>query len=276
MQHLSSSLPSSSKRRALVPTMGALHHGHLKLVEEAKKHAEEVVVSIFVNPLQFGVNEDFARYPRPLADDKALLEKAGADILYTPAATTLYPPGFATLIRVQGLSEVLCGAHRPGHFDGVATVVAKLFAHTKPHVALFGEKDYQQLAIIKRFTADLDVGIDIIGVSTVRDADGLALSSRNRYLSTEQREQASKLPVVLKDCLARLAKKPPQHVPILEQAAATLRASGFSRVDYLECRHRDTLALPPTGVLFPLGEYRLFVAAHLGTTRLIDNIVSTL
>ena len=253
--------------------MGALHAGHLHLVAEAKRHCAEVVVSIFVNPLQFGANEDFGRYPRPIEEDKALLQQAGADILYTPAVETMYPAGFCSSVKVGGnLSEVLCGAHRPGHFDGVATVVTKLFQQVRPQLAFFGEKDFQQLAIIRRVTDDLDLGVTVQGVPTVRDTDGLALSSRNRYLSPQERQQAALLPETLRTCLHRLQQHPAQHRAITVEAAARLQASGFRAVDYLECRHQHTLQRPPAEGMFSLPEYRLFVAAYLGKTRLIDNL----
>ncbi len=251
---------------ALVPTMGALHAGHLHLVREAKKHAVRVVVSIFVNPTQFGPNEDFSRYPRPLERDLALLREVGADAAWLPDVATMYPDGFATNIHVSGVSEGLCGAVRPRHFDGVATVVAKLLLQVASDVALFGEKDYQQLCVIKRLVNDLNIDTNILGVPTVREADGLALSSRNQYLSESERKIAPTLHATLTQLALQL---PGGDVSALIDAAKKkILAAGFASIDYLELRAEDTLA--------PLAHYappaRLLVAARLGSTRLIDNI----
>lgn len=269
---------------ALVPTMGALHAGHLHLVREAKKHAARVVVSIFVNPTQFGPNEDFSRYPRPLSRDLELLSEVGADAAWLPDVATMYPNGFATSIHVSGVSEGLCGAVRPGHFDGVATVVAKLLLQVAPDVALFGEKDYQQLCVIKRLVNDLNINTNILGVPTVREADGLALSSRNQYLSESERKIAPKLHQILEDTGSQLVipakagilsdekdsrlRGNDETTKLLAQAKKKILAEGFASIDYLELRAEDTLA--------PLAHYappaRLLVAARLGSTRLIDNI----
>ena len=257
---------------ALVPTMGALHDGHLTLVREAKRLAPHVAVSIFVNPTQFGPNEDLAAYPRQLAEDARLLEAEGVDLLWAPSVDEVYPQGFATTVAVAGLSEGLCGASRPGHFDGVATVVAKLFNQVRPDFALFGEKDLQQLAVIRRMARDLDLVLPrperIIGVATVREADGLAMSSRNRYLSPEDRARAAALPRLMREAIDEIVAG--------GEVAATLRglkneliSAGFASVDYAEIA--DATNLEPLNNLD--GHYaRLFVAARIGGTRLIDNM----
>ena len=259
------------KTLALVPTMGALHQGHLTLVRRARDLADAVAVSIFVNPRQFGPGEDFDAYPRRLEDDAALLAAEGVDILWAPNPDVVYPQGFATTVSVGGLDEPLCGAARPGHFDGVATVVCKLFNQVQPDFALFGEKDWQQLAIIRRMARDLDLtrprADAIIGVPTVREADGLALSSRNQYLTAQERQQAVALPRAIEASIAHL-----RAGNGADAAMATLRAAlldgGFAKVDYAELRDAETLDLLDT-----LGERpaRVLVAAHLGRARLIDN-----
>lgn len=253
---------------ALVPTMGALHNGHLQLVTEAKKHADHVVVSIFVNPTQFGPNEDFNRYPRPLERDLVLLAEAGASAAWLPTVAEMYPDGFATSVHVAGVSDGLDGAFRPGHFDGVATVVSKLLLQVLPDVALFGEKDYQQLCVIKQLVVDLNIPVEIKGVPTVRESSGLALSSRNQYLSGEQRVIAAEIHAQLSAAAKALKQTPAEVTHILERAKQNLLAAGFTKIDYLELRAANGLQ--------PLQHYnapaRLLVAAWLGTTRLIDNI----
>ncbi len=250
---------------ALVPTMGALHAGHMALVEEAKRAAPRVIVSIFVNPLQFGPNEDLARYPRREQTDARMLTEAGVDVLWAPPVEVMYPDGFATNVSVSGISELLDGAHRPGHFDGVATVVAKLFAQTQADIALFGEKDFQQLAVIRRMVADLNLPIDIRGVPTQREDDGLALSSRNLYLSDKDRAAAVALPRAL-GVAARRIEQGDDAAAALDQARATLRAAGFA-IDYVELVDAETLGAPD-----PARAMRLLAAAKLGGTRLIDNV----
>ncbi len=256
---------------ALVPTMGALHDGHLALVREAKARADHVVVSIFVNPRQFGPKEDFGAYPRQMARDSELLEREGVALLWVPGRAEVYPEDYATNVSVAGVSEGLCGADRPGHFDGVATVVLKLFNQVRPDMAFFGEKDWQQLAVIRRMSRDLDLTqphIDAIhGVPIVRETDGLAMSSRNAYLSPEQRKAAAALPAAMRDAIAVTASGGP-----IDQALGNLRdnllVGGFDSVDYAELRDGASLAL----LAEPTHGARLFVAARIGGTRLIDNM----
>jgi len=252
---------------ALVPTMGALHAGHMALVDAARTKADRVVASIFVNPLQFGPTEDLDRYPRQEAADAKLLEQHGCDLLWMPTAAQLYPPGFATTVSVSGVSERWDGAARPGHFAGVATVVAKLFIAAGPDMAFFGEKDFQQLAVIRRMTADLGLGVTVYGVPTVRDADGLALSSRNAYLSPDERRRALSLPRSLEEAADAIRGGEPIGTA-LEEAKRKLGEAGFERIDYFALV--DAATLEPLDQ--PSGEMRLIAAATIGTTRLIDNI----
>lgn len=254
-------------RIALVPTMGALHAGHIALVEAAKLVADHVVASIFVNPRQFGPGEDLARYPRREAADARMLADAGCAILWAPDVVEMYPAGFATNISVAGVSDGLDGAARPGHFDGVATVVAKLFGQVRPDVAMFGEKDFQQLAVIRRMALDLDLGIQIVGVPTQREDDGLALSSRNVYLAPDDRARAVALPRALGVAARDITKGVVPEVAC-GAAATGLLAAGFDRVDYVALVDSETLA--PAADLD--GPRRLLAAAHIGGTRLIDNI----
>jgi pantoate--beta-alanine ligase len=257
---------------ALVPTMGALHDGHLALVRAAKQRADHVAVSIFVNPRQFGANEDLGKYPRQLAQDAALLEGEGVSLLWAPPAEVMYPASYATAVAVSGVSEGLCGAARPGHFDGVATVVCKLFNQVQPDIALFGEKDWQQLAVIRAMARDLDLTQPpagaIIGVPTVREADGLAMSSRNAYLTAQQRAQAAVLPRAMRWLIDNAVKGQPLDVALLELEESLL-AGGFDRIDYAQVC--DAQTLHPLAVLGSTPA-RLLVAARIGTTRLIDNL----
>jgi pantoate--beta-alanine ligase len=252
---------------ALVPTMGALHGGHMALVEEAKARADKVAATIFVNPTQFGAGEDLHRYPRREAEDAAMLEAAGCDLLWLPAVEDIYPDGFATRVRVSGVSERWEGEARPGHFDGVATVVAKLLLAVRPDVAFFGEKDFQQLAVIRRMVADLGLPAEIVGVPTVREPDGLALSSRNFYLSAEERNRAVGLPRALSGARDAIRRRTPV-AEALRQAKQALVDAGFLKIDYLALV--DAATLEPLDE--PAGEMRIIAAATIGTTRLIDNI----
>ena len=252
---------------ALVPTMGALHAGHIALIDEAKKRADRIAASIFVNPAQFGPNEDLARYPRREAEDARMLEEAGCDLLWAPAVADVYPDGFSTKISVAGVSERWEGEARPGHFDGVATVVAKLLLSVRPDVALFGEKDFQQLAVIRRMAADLNIAVEIVGVPTVREEDGLALSSRNAYLSTDERERAVALRNALKAARDAILAGSPVGAA-LRDAKQSLVDAGFLRIDYLALVDASTLE----PLEQPKAEMRLIAAAVIGTTRLIDNI----
>jgi pantoate--beta-alanine ligase len=252
---------------AFVPTMGALHAGHMALVEEARRQGGHVVVSIFVNPTQFAANEDLARYPRREASDAKMLDEAGVDILWAPDAETMYPDGPEADVRAGPASEGLDGASRPGHFDGVATVVARLFDQVRPDVALFGEKDYQQLLVIRQMVAEQGLDVRIVGLPTQRDADGVALSSRNLYLTDEERRAARALPRALGEASQAIADGRPAD-EALAKAREALTKAGFDPIDYVELRDAETLA-PVTA---PQRPARLLAAAWLGTTRLIDNL----
>ena len=259
----------AGERVALVPTMGALHEGHLSLIALAKTKADRVVASVFVNPTQFGPNEDFDAYPRGEARDAELLAGAGCDLLFAPTVGEMYPQGFATSVNVTGVSEPLDGAARPGHFAGVATVVSKLLLQCGPDVAVFGEKDFQQLQVIKRVVRDLDIPVEIVGAPTSRLEDGLARSSRNAYLSEPEREVAGRMNVALADAVRRLqAGEPVERVEATGIAA--LERAGFQRIDYFEVRNADDLSHPGPGPLTVRG--RVLAAAMIGKTRLIDNM----
>jgi len=256
-------------RVGFVPTMGALHEGHLSLLTLAAARADRVVTSIFVNPTQFAPHEDFEAYPRDEAGDAALLEAAGCHLLYAPSVAEMYPPGASTTVSVGGVSEPLDGAARPTHFAGVATVVTKLLLQCGPDVAVFGEKDYQQLQVIRRLTRDLDIPVEIVGGPIVRAEDGLALSSRNAYLTPAERAAAP----ILSRALARAVERLHAGTPVAEaeaEAVAALAAAGFARVDYVEVRGADDLARLGPGAVS--GSARILGAAILGRTRLIDNM----
>ena len=255
-------------RIGLVPTMGALHQGHLSLIEAGFARADRVIATVFVNPTQFAPGEDFDQYPRQEAQDAALLESVGCSLLYAPMVAEMYPAGFVTTVTVPGISQGLCGGARPTHFQGVSTVVTKLLLQTLPDVALFGEKDYQQLCIIKRAARDLDVPVEIVGVPTHREADGLAMSSRNRYLSEDERRIAPALNRVLREVATGL-QAGRDAASLCAQATIRLIDAGFLSVDYVEVRDAQTLA--PVDRLSG-SPVRVLAAAKLGGARLIDNI----
>lgn len=282
MQQISDITPLREKRRiwqterktiAFVPTMGNLHQGHLHLVEQAKQHADIVVVSIFVNPLQFGPDEDLEAYPRTMEQDKAALEKLGVDLLFTPNSQDIYSRGLEkqTFVEVPGLSYMICGASRPGHFRGVATIVCKLFNMVQPNMAFFGEKDFQQLQVIKAMVTDLSMNLQIFGVPTVREADGLAMSSRNHYLKEQERAIAPKLYQCLQTLQNAVEGGRRDFSLLISHSRQQLNEAGF-KVDYIEIRSIDTLLSPGHEET----ELVILAAAFLGKTRLIDNIQVTL
>lgn len=260
---------AAGKRIAFVPTMGNLHDGHASLVRAASQQAEFVVASIFVNPLQFGAGEDLDKYPRTLAADQARLVDAGCNLLFAPTVSEMYPNGMGTqtIVSVPGVSEGLCGDSRPGHFDGVSTVVCKLFNMVQPDIALFGEKDYQQLAVIRSMVRDLNMPIEIIGQPTVRAADGLALSSRNGYLSEAERATAPVLYATLQNIANALQSGERDFAGLLEQATQRINQAGL-RVDYLELREANSLQPAQAED----SQLIIIAAAYLGSTRLIDNL----
>ncbi len=256
------------KRIAFVPTMGYLHQGHVSLLEEGRRRGDILVLSIFVNPTQFGPREDLSRYPRDLDGDLAKAEHAGVDVAYVPDAAAMYPTGYQTFVEVEELQKGLCGASRPGHFRGVATVVLKLFHAVQPHVALFGRKDYQQLQVLTRMARDLDLGIDVVGMPIVREADGLAMSSRNAYLSADERLRALALSRALLAARESFDQGERDAARLVDCARATLHLTPGVRLDYLELRNAETLAELHGRVTRPAV---MAVAAFVGTTRLIDN-----
>mgnify|MGYP001618604981 CR=1 FL=1 len=269
MAELAACWRRDGKRIAFVQTMGALHEGHISLVRAARKAGDIVLVSIFVNPMQFGPKEDFRKYPRTLRTDARLLSEAGTDAVFFPAAAEMFPEGFVTAVSVRGLADGLCGRFRPGHFDGVATVVAKLFGIVTPHVAFFGQKDYQQCKVIERMAADLNMGVRIRMMPIVREPDGLAMSSRNRYLSAEDRKLASGLSQVLMGMRRAVAGGSKDARKLKAQAAAELRRGGIKVIDYMEIIHGDTLQ-PLKRVHAPAVAA---AAIRLGGTRLLDNML---
>jgi pantoate--beta-alanine ligase len=264
-------LRAAGKRIAFVPTMGNLHAGHRHLMEQARRHADAVVASIYVNPLQFGPNEDFAAYPRTPEADRALCAEAGVDLLFYPDDAAIYPRGreASTRVEVPGIGDILCGAARPGHFRGVATVVHRLFRLVTPDVALFGKKDYQQLLVIRLMTEDFDLPIEIVGVDTVRADDGLALSSRNGYLGENERRTAPKLYATLVELAGQIRAGPATAAWAGLEASATadLNAAGF-HTDYVSIRRQRDLGVPQRGD----SELVILAAAWLGRARLIDNL----
>jgi pantoate--beta-alanine ligase len=269
MQAVSLAWRKLGQQIALVPTMGYFHEGHLSLMRYGRERGDRLVVSLFVNPTQFGPREDLDQYPRDLDRDAALAREVGVDVLYTPADADMYPENYQTYVTVEGLSQGLCGASRPGHFRGVATVVLKLFHQVLPHLAVFGEKDYQQLAVIKRMVADLDVPVEAVGRPIVREADGLALSSRNTYLSPEERQSALCLFQALTKARNLATTGEAKADKILAQVRQTITSTPDTRLDYAVLVDPDTLHEVDT----ILGSARLAVAAWVGTTRLIDNML---
>jgi pantoate--beta-alanine ligase len=268
MKALARQWRKEGKRIGLVPTMGYLHEGHLSLVRESKKRADVTVVSIFVNPTQFGPNEDFKKYPRDLAKDSAYLKKGGADCLFYPDATEIYPPGYRTFIEVHGLQDRLCGKSRPGHFRGVATVVLKLFNIVGPDLVFFGAKDAQQVLIIQRMAADLNLDVEIVTCPLVREADGLALSSRNAYLSPEERKAALVLSTSLREAERAIAAGERDAAKVIAGIRSMIGAEPLARIDYVEAV--DPLNLEPVAEIH--GDVLIALAVYFGTTRLIDNL----
>ena len=270
LRRVANDLRARGATLGFVPTMGALHRGHLALVEEARRRAARVIVSIFVNPTQFGPGEDLARYPRDLDGDVRLLASAGVDTVFAPSPDEMYPPGDATRVRVTGLGEGLCGPFRPGHFEGVATVVAKLFVAVGECVAVFGRKDYQQLLVVGRMARDLLLPVEVVGCPTVREADGLAMSSRNAYLSADDRQRALGISRGLGDASRAYAAGERDARKLEAIAQAPIAPPVATSIDYVEVRDADTLAAVEGSIR---SRAVLAVACRVGTTRLIDNLV---
>jgi pantoate--beta-alanine ligase len=262
------SLRRSGRRLALVPTMGYLHDGHLSLMREGRRRADVVAASIFVNPTQFGPTEDLSRYPRDMEGDLAKCASAGAEAVFAPVPAEMYPPGFQTSVTVGEVSQGLCGARRPGHFQGVATVVTKLLCLFKPQVALFGEKDYQELQVIRALERDLNLGVEIVGLPTVREPDGLAMSSRNAYLSPEERHRALSLSRGMAAAQALYQRGTHEAAALVDVVRRELAEAGL-REDYVELV--DATSLKPLSVVAPGQPARMIIAAFAGKTRLIDN-----
>jgi pantoate--beta-alanine ligase len=267
MRQMAQDWRSQGNKIALVPTMGYFHEGHLSLMRYGREAAAKLVVSLFVNPTQFGPNEDLARYPRDLERDAGMAREVGVDALSTPPAEAMYPPDYQTFVTVEGLSRGLCGASRPGHFRGVATVVLKLLNQVQPHLAIFGEKDYQQLQVIRRLAGDLDVPVEIVGRPIVREADGLAMSSRNTYLSPEERASALCLFRAIKAARELVLSGAKSRESILEAVRGMITATPHTDIDYLALVHPDTLQEVETIE----DKARLALAVRVGKTRLIDN-----
>jgi len=257
----------SGQKISFVPTMGWLHEGHLSLLREGRRRGDLLVLSIFVNPTQFGQGEDFESYPRDLSRDAALAEEVGVDLVFAPEASDMYPRGYATYVDVEGLTEVLCGASRPGHFRGVTTVVTKLFTIVQPHVALFGQKDFQQLAVIRRMTADLNLPVEVVGMPIVREPDGLAMSSRNVYLGEDQRRQALVLSRCLEEARRMAAGGETDVGAIVARIGEMVSAEPEARIDYIQVCHQASLQSQERVDAHSV----LLLAVLVGETRLIDN-----
>ena len=267
LQNRCSDERAASRKIAFVPTMGYLHEGHLSLLREGRERGDLLVLSIFVNPTQFGVGEDLDSYPRDLGRDVDLARSAGTDLIFAPEAADMYPSGYATFVDVAGLGDRLCGASRPGHFRGVSTVVSKLFLLVQPHVALFGQKDFQQLAIIRQMTRDLNLPVEIVGMPIVREADGLAMSSRNVNLSPAQRQQALALSDALRKAQALVRAGETSVAAVLQAAGERITREPEARLDYIQVCHQTTLAEMSTIT----ADSMLLLAVRIGSTRLIDN-----